>query len=49
MSEPGPDETPLVGVLMGSKSDWETMSHAVDILKALGVPLPADLDGKPLV
>ena len=38
MSEPGPDETPLVGVLMGSKSDWETMSHAVDILKALGVP-----------
>ena len=28
----------LVGVIMGSRSDWETMSHAVDTLKALGVP-----------
>ncbi|MDA0329226.1 MAG: 5-(carboxyamino)imidazole ribonucleotide mutase [Gemmatimonadetes bacterium] len=29
---------PLVGVLMGSKSDWETMSHAVSTLDALGIP-----------
>lgn len=29
---------PLVGVIMGSKSDWETMQHAADILTALGVP-----------
>src|SRR5438132_1795565 len=29
---------PLVGVIMGSKSDWETMQHAADMLKALGVP-----------
>jgi 5-(carboxyamino)imidazole ribonucleotide mutase len=29
---------PLVGVIMGSKSDWETMSHAVAILERLGVP-----------
>ncbi len=29
---------PLVGVIMGSKSDWETMRHASDALKALGVP-----------
>ncbi|MDP8243356.1 MAG: 5-(carboxyamino)imidazole ribonucleotide mutase [Candidatus Hinthialibacter antarcticus] len=29
---------PLVGVIMGSKSDWETMSNAEDALKALGVP-----------
>ena len=29
---------PLVGVIMGSKSDWETMAHAVDRLKELGVP-----------
>ena len=29
---------PLVGVVMGSKSDWETMSHAVAILEAHGVP-----------
>lgn len=24
---------PLVGVIMGSKSDWETMRHAADVLK----------------
>jgi 5-(carboxyamino)imidazole ribonucleotide mutase len=29
---------PLVGVIMGSKSDWETMSHAARTLEALGVP-----------
>src|ERR1044072_5209452 len=28
---------PLVGVIMGSKSDWETMSHAAQTLEALGV------------
>jgi len=28
---------PLVGVVMGSKSDWETMSHAVSTLDALGI------------
>ncbi len=30
---------PLVGVIMGSKSDWETMRHGVDTLEALGVPV----------
>ena len=29
---------PLVGVVMGSRSDWETMQHAVARLEALGVP-----------
>jgi len=29
---------PLVGVIMGSKSDWETMKHAAETLDALGVP-----------
>jgi 5-(carboxyamino)imidazole ribonucleotide mutase len=29
---------PLVGVIMGSQSDWETMSHAAETLTALGVP-----------
>ncbi len=29
---------PLVGVVMGSKSDWDTMSHAVSTLEALGIP-----------
>jgi 5-(carboxyamino)imidazole ribonucleotide mutase len=28
---------PLVGVIMGSSSDWETMEHAVKTLKSLGV------------
>jgi 5-(carboxyamino)imidazole ribonucleotide mutase len=31
-------DAPLVGVIMGSRSDWETMRHAVDTLTALGVP-----------
>ena len=30
--------SPLVGVVMGSRSDWETMKHAVDTLAALGIP-----------
>ncbi|TWI00223.1 5-(carboxyamino)imidazole ribonucleotide mutase [Luteimonas cucumeris] len=29
---------PLVGVVMGSRSDWETMQHAVQKLDMLGVP-----------
>ena len=31
-------EAPLVAVIMGSKSDWETMRHADEILTRLGVP-----------
>ncbi|MHB8744149.1 MAG: 5-(carboxyamino)imidazole ribonucleotide mutase [Sulfuricaulis sp.] len=30
--------TPLVGVIMGSQSDWETMRHTAEILQQLGVP-----------
>ena len=29
---------PLVGVIMGSQSDWDTMQHATDLLDKLGVP-----------
>jgi 5-(carboxyamino)imidazole ribonucleotide mutase len=29
---------PLVGVIMGSRSDWETMSHCAATLQELGVP-----------
>ena len=29
---------PLVGIVMGSRSDWETMQHAAVKLEALGVP-----------
>jgi len=28
---------PLVGIIMGSKSDWETMRHAADVLDQLDV------------
>lgn len=30
--------TPLVGIIMGSDSDWETMKPAADLLAAHGVP-----------
>jgi 5-(carboxyamino)imidazole ribonucleotide mutase len=34
-------ERPLVAVLMGSKSDWDTMRHSAETLEALGVPWEA--------
>jgi 5-(carboxyamino)imidazole ribonucleotide mutase len=33
------EQQPLVGVIMGSQSDWETMRHAVETLEQLGVPV----------
>ena len=30
--------SPLVGIVMGSTSDWETMRHAAETLEKLGVP-----------
>lgn len=43
MSEPAEtpadsSDAPLVGVIMGSQSDWETMSKAAAVLEDLGVP-----------
>lgn len=35
---PAEKAKPLAGVIMGSQSDWETMSHAVEILELLEVP-----------
>lgn len=32
---------PLVGIIMGSKSDWETMRHAADTLARFEVPFEA--------
>ncbi|MFO0851144.1 MAG: 5-(carboxyamino)imidazole ribonucleotide mutase [Gemmataceae bacterium] len=40
MSHPRP---PLVGIIMGSRSDWETMKHAADTLTWLGVPFEAEV------
>jgi 5-(carboxyamino)imidazole ribonucleotide mutase len=33
-----PEPNPQVSVIMGSKSDWETMRHAAEILTQFGVP-----------
>lgn len=35
---PTPATYPLVGIIMGSTSDWETMEHASQTLTSLGVP-----------
>ncbi|MEN2748303.1 5-(carboxyamino)imidazole ribonucleotide mutase [Sphingomonas sp. T9W2] len=32
------NDAPLVGIIMGSTSDWETMRHAAETLTKLGVP-----------
>ena len=31
----------LVGIIMGSKSDWPVMQHAAEMLERLGVPYEA--------
>ncbi len=36
--EPAAPPKPLVGVIMGSKSDWDTMRHAAEILRDFDVP-----------
>ena len=32
-----PEATPPVGIIMGSRSDWETMRHAAETLASLGM------------
>jgi 5-(carboxyamino)imidazole ribonucleotide mutase len=34
-------DAPLVGIIMGSQSDWSTMRHAAETLQALGIPYEA--------
>ncbi|HHH13956.1 MAG TPA: 5-(carboxyamino)imidazole ribonucleotide mutase, partial [Thiolapillus brandeum] len=34
---------PLVGVIMGSSSDWETMRHAAEALAELGIPFEKEV------
>jgi 5-(carboxyamino)imidazole ribonucleotide mutase len=36
-------QQPLVAVIMGSKSDWDTMRHAVEMLDRFGVPHEAKI------
>jgi len=38
LAEGTSQDKPLVGIIMGSSSDWETMEHAANMLKDLGVP-----------
>src|SRR4051794_17354665 len=33
-----PEPRPLVGIIMGSRSDWETMREADEVLNEFGVP-----------
>jgi 5-(carboxyamino)imidazole ribonucleotide mutase len=35
--------TALVGIIMGSRSDWETMLHAAETLEKLGIPHEVDV------
>jgi 5-(carboxyamino)imidazole ribonucleotide mutase len=35
---PAPEPLPLVGVIMGSRSDWTTMQHCAETLAEFGVP-----------
>lgn len=34
---------PLVGIIMGSRSDWDTMEHAVNILESLSIPCEVEV------
>jgi 5-(carboxyamino)imidazole ribonucleotide mutase len=43
MEAKGGSTAPLVGVVMGSSSDWEVMQHAVAMLKEFGVPFEAQV------
>jgi 5-(carboxyamino)imidazole ribonucleotide mutase len=38
---PAKSSAPLIGIIMGSKSDWPTLKHAADVLDELGVPYEA--------
>src|ERR1043166_696360 len=34
---------PVVGIIMGSRSDWETLTHAAQTLDQLGIPYEAQV------
>ena len=43
VDNPHTNDHPLVGVIMGSSSDWDTMGHAVAILREFDVPYEAQV------
>lgn len=38
-----PAAKPLVGIIMGSRSDWDTMKHAADALSQFSIPYEAEV------
>ena len=38
-----PDGTPKVGIIMGSQSDWETMSQTAQVLADFGIPFECEV------
>lgn len=38
-----PNGTPIVGIIMGSQSDWETMQHCASVLAEFGVPFECEV------
>ena len=46
MASPPAAGTPTVGVIMGSRSDWETMKAAADVLTQFGVAAHVGAGGR---
>ena len=42
-NDPSSSSPPIVGVIMGSKSDWPTMEHATEMLSGLGIAFEAQV------
>ena len=43
MNPSNPAHQPLVGIIMGSQSDWATLEHTANMLNELGVPFEAEV------
>ncbi|MFZ6819735.1 5-(carboxyamino)imidazole ribonucleotide mutase [Undibacterium sp. Ji22W] len=43
MSDATLNAAPIIGVVMGSSSDWDVMQHAVNVLKEFGIPFEAQV------
>ena len=37
------EKTPVIGIIMGSQSDWQTMKNAVDVLTELGISVESKI------
>jgi 5-(carboxyamino)imidazole ribonucleotide mutase len=43
MARKSSSPAPVVGIIMGSQSDWETMIHAAETLQGLGIPFESEV------